>query len=197
MFHVADYNSPLPEIIYLDTGFIYEIYGDNPQNKFTDDCYNFTNRLAANGSIMVVSSLTFHELDHLVLRGIYQKHSRGIGWMELLKQTKEYMSEVAAEINRMTNLLHSNPNIAVIPVNMDEKFTELRRKAMFDYSLDVTDAGHVVTCLQNAVNSYAVIDIDYQNIPNVNIFTPNQNYPRLRNTPKQLIAPPELTETAD
>lgn len=201
VFHIADYNSPLPEMIYLDSGFIYEVYGDNPENKFADDCYNFTNRLAANGSIMIISALAIHELDHVILKGIYKKYARlsrhDIGWLDLYKQTKEHMPEVSAEIERVTKLFRGNPNIVEVPVIMDEQFIAIRRKFMLDFLLDVTDAGHIVSASQNTVNSYAVIDADYQNVSEINIFTPNLNYPRLGTTPRRLILPPELPETGE
>lgn len=198
VFHVADYNSPLPEMIYLDTGFIYEIYGNNPNNKFADDCYNFTNRLTANNSILVISALTFQELDHVVLKGIHKKYaerlSRNIGWERLRKQTDEYTPEVMTEIARITKILRDNPNVVELPVIMDEWYTEMRRRFMLDYSLDSNDAGHLVVALRNSVNTYAIIDGDYKNVSGINIFTPNENYPGLSKTPRYLIPPPESLE---
>lgn len=178
IFHVNDYNSPLPEIMYLDTSFIYEIYGNDPKSVHRDDCYNFSNRLSTNGVIMAVSHLAIEELEHVILRGIYKKKAQGqnTNWDLLLKQTDKYMPEVDLEINRVMELLNGNPSVVECPVTMDNEFATLRRTLISTYALDTRDAGHLIVAHQNSTNCITTIDFDFHRVSGINIYSPNMKY---------------------
>lgn len=194
VFHVCDYNSPLPDIMYLDTSFIYKIYGNDPQSQHKEDCYNFSNRLAANGVIMAVSQFAIEELEHVILKGIYEKRAqeRNTNWILLLKKTTEFMPEVTAELNRVMGLLSNNPNVVECPVTMDTEFGILRRKLITAYALDTRDAGHVISAHQNSSNSIVTIDYDYHRVPDINIFSPNYKYFEVVAKQPNTLIPPSI-----
>jgi len=200
VFHVCDYNSPLPEIMYLDTSFIYKIYGNDPQSRHKEDCYNFSNRLAANGVIMAVSQFAIEELEHVILKGIYEKRAeeRHTNWILLLKKTTEFMPEVNLELKRVLGLLSNNPNIVECPVTMDNEFAKLRRKLITTYALDTRDACHVISAHQNSSNSIVTIDYDFHRVPDINIFSPNEKYFDAAVTQANTLLPPskELSTVA-
>lgn len=198
IFHVEDYNSPLPEIMYIDTSFLYEVYSNDQENKHSIECYNFTNRLAANGTIMVVSHLVMEEMEHVILKGIYRRYAKqlrgNISWTDLYKRTKEYMPEVIDEIKRVKYIINSNPNIVDLPVLIDQDFSDQRTEMMERFYLDSRDAAHIVASFGSTINSFAVNDQDYKTVSGINIYTPNNNYVFSRD--KKLL-PFEATEEND
>ena len=192
VFHVCDYSAPLPEIMYLDTCFIYEIYGNDPDSKHKQDCYNFSNRLVANKVIMAVSHIAIEELEHVIIKGIYEKRAkeRNTNWSSLLKKSSEFMPEVNLELNRVMELLSKNPSVVECPVTMDNEFAILRRGLITTYGMDTRDAGHIICAHQNASNSIATIDYDFHKVPDINIFSSNSKYfDAATNQPNSLLPP--------
>lgn len=191
IFSVEDYNSPLPDIIVMDTNFIYEMYSNDPENTLADECYNFTNRLVANKRIIVINPIITGELEHIVTKGIYRKHAKRLcsdkRWDQLLKETKVYMPEVHTEIDRVLGLLANNPSIVNLPVQMDGDFEARRRELERIAHLNSTDASIVVSALKEDINTFATIDIDYQSVPHINIYTPNPKLLGLNRSAKALI----------
>jgi predicted nucleic acid-binding protein len=199
VFNISNYNTPLPDLIYLDTSFIYEVYGDNPDNKHADDCYNFTNRLVANDKIMVVSHLTYEELEHVITKGIYTKYGNRMSkrWDILKKETDRYMPEVMTEIERVTNVLMNNPNIIDLDVKMDMEFLKTRQGVIKKCSLLSRDASHVVAAHQFSINSIATVDYDFHAVPGFNIFTPNDKYFNLNRPSNSLMPVPKKLITEE
>jgi len=194
-FNIEDYNSPLPPFSYPDANYLYEMYGNNPENKFADACYDYTNRLAANDCIMAVSSITLEELEHVIIKGIYKKYGMQKypeeRWDKLKKETDCYMGEANDEIDRVTEELLNNKIVIDIPVNMDLGFTRMRQAVIRKYSLDSKDASHIVAAYQNKINCILTVDIDFSTVSNFNIFTPNAKYFLNNTSQNTLLSLPE------
>ena len=65
--------SPLPDIVYLDTSFVWEIHNPHADPIRQAECQAFMNRLTQAGVMMVINSWVIQELRHVILVVVYRQ----------------------------------------------------------------------------------------------------------------------------
>ncbi|MBM3238189.1 hypothetical protein FJZ31_18000 [Candidatus Poribacteria bacterium] len=63
--------SSLPEIVYLDTSFVWEIYNPHASPIRQAQCTAFLDRLTQAGILMVINSWVIQELRHVILPNFF------------------------------------------------------------------------------------------------------------------------------
>jgi hypothetical protein len=99
--------SPLPEIVYLDTSFVWGLYNPYADPMRQAECWAFLNRLTQAGVMMVINSWVIEELRHAILVGVYRQEARirRTGWVELFRQDKSLMPTVIQLIQEVEALV--------------------------------------------------------------------------------------------
>lgn len=118
---IFDFNADiLPEIIYMDTSYIRELYGQITNPVRQGQCDAFHRRMQAEQIIMVITSLVLEELRHIILRGIYRPYAAAqqMDWRQLLRTDKSYVPTAIAEIRRIEALLNADPLIIILNADL-------------------------------------------------------------------------------
>ncbi len=86
--------SPLPEIVYLDTSFVWEVNNPSAADAIRQaECRAFIDLLTQARIMMVINSWVLQELRHVILIGVYRKEAqrRQMSWRRLFRQDKSLM----------------------------------------------------------------------------------------------------------
>jgi predicted nucleic acid-binding protein len=152
-FHFV--GSPLPEIVYLGTSFVWEIYNPHASPIRQAECRAFLDRLARAGVMMVINSWVIQELRHVILVGVYrpEARSRQMGWLELFRQNKSFMPTVIQSIQHVEMLVDAQPLIMRLPVQLDLATDAVALGLMRAYNLDAGNAYHIALARAEQVNS--------------------------------------------
>ena len=70
-------SSLLPQMLYLDTSFVWELYDPYADPIRRAECTAFLDRLHKAGVMMVINSFVIQELRHVILMKVYRTESRG------------------------------------------------------------------------------------------------------------------------
>lgn len=165
--------SPLPEIVYLDTSFVWELYDPQANSIRQTECTAFLDRLTQAEILMVINSWVIQELRHVILVGVYRQEaqSRRMGWLELFRQDKSFMPTVIQSIQQVEALVDIQPLIMRLPVQLDLATDAVALDLMRTYNLDAGNAYHIALARAEQVNSFVTLDQDFGQIGNINIFT--------------------------
>jgi predicted nucleic acid-binding protein len=187
---IFDFNAYiLPEIVYIDTSYIRELYGQITNPLRQGQCDAFHRRMQSEQVIMVTTSLVLEELRHIILRGIYRPHAvaQRMDWRQLLRTDKSYVKTAIAEIRRIEALLKADPLIIVLNADLNDTVNYDALQIMEAYGVDSADAYHVALVRQNEINSFVTLDQDFGQIGNINIFTCDTVLLRNRTTATTLL----------
>ncbi|MBC8232425.1 type II toxin-antitoxin system VapC family toxin [bacterium] len=171
---IFDFNADiLPEIIYMDTSYIRELYGQITNPVRQGQCDAFHRRMQVEQIIMIITSLVLEELRHIILRGIYRPYAAAqrMDWRQLLRTDKSYVPTAIAEIRRIEALLNADPLIIILNADLTYSVNDDALQIMEAYGVDSADAYHIALARQNEINSFVTLDQDFGQIGNINIFT--------------------------
>ncbi|QIB27571.1 PIN domain-containing protein [Caloranaerobacter azorensis] len=174
-----------PDIIYLDTSFIYTVYGDENAN-YKRSCDDFFINCVLSKTILTYSGVVLDELKHLIQVNIYDKEAekRGITdehnsngviikrWKKLFDIEPGIMVDVMKEYNRVREILDNN--MILLEYKDDEKFRKLVDYIGLNFGQDSIDAKHIAVALINGINSIATLDEHFVRTDGMNIYGPTK-----------------------
>ena len=163
----------LPEIVYLDTSFVWELYDPQTDPIRQTQCREFFNRLAQAEVIMVINSLVLQELRHVILMAAYriEARSRRMSASQLFRQDKSFMPTVIQSIRQVESVIDANPQITRLPIQLDLVTDEVAISLMETYNLDSADAYHVAIAYANGINSFVTLDRGFGSVDVLNLYT--------------------------
>lgn len=178
-------NIVYPDIIYLDTSFIYTLYGDE-NASYKQSCEDFLINCTLSETILTYSGVVLDELKHLIQVNIYDKEAerRGITdeynsngviikrWKRLFDIEPDIMADVMEEYNRVKGILDNN--MILLEYKDDEKFRKLVDYISLNFGQDSTDAKHIAVALINGINSIATLDEHFVRTDGMNIYGPTK-----------------------
>ena len=166
--------SPLPDIVYLDTSFVWEVNNPDAADAIRQAaCRAFINRLTQARVMMVINSWVIQELRHVVLVGIYRQEARrrGRGWLELFRQDKSFMPTVIQSIHQVEAILDAQPLIMRLPIHLDVTTDAVALDFMAAYHLDAADAYHIAIAQADGINSLVTLDQGFGVVDTLNLYT--------------------------
>ena len=165
--------SPLPEIVYLDVSFVWEVYNPYANPIRQAECKAFLNRLYQAGVMIVINSWVIQELRHVVLVGIYRQEARrrGRGWLELFRQDKSFMPTVIQSIHQVEAVVEAQPLIMRLPVHLERATDAIALDMMAAYHLDAADSYHVAIARAEDINSFVTLDQGFGVVDTLNLYT--------------------------
>lgn len=171
-------NITIPESIYLDTSFIYEIY--HPNSRYNNDCINFMEKaITENNTLFSVSQHVMAELEHILHNNLYEVVK---GYNNLNnKEDINYRKIVDQEYKRISNALYKS-GICFIEPLQDQEYSDLRHAVGTLYGLGSYDSIHVTSMLVSGENSIAAVDGHFTNVPHINSYGPSWGYQNDQNS---------------
>ena len=165
--------SPLPEIVSLDTSFVWELYDPQANPIRQAECRAFLDRLTRAGVMMVINSWVIQELRHVILVGVYRQEALGrrMGWLELFRQDKSFMPTVIQSIQQVEALVDAQPLIMRLPIHLDPMTDTVAIDLMRAYNLDAGDAYHIALGRAERVNSFVTLDQGFGAVDTLNLYT--------------------------
>ena len=165
--------SPLPDIVYLDTSFVWEIHNPHADPIRQAECQAFMNRLTQAGVMMVINSWVIQELRHVILVVVYRQEarSRRTGWLELFRQDKSFMPTVIQSIQQVEALVDAQPLIMRLPIHLDLTTDTVAIDLMRTYNLDAGNAYHIALTRAEQVNSFVTLDQGFGAVDTLNLYT--------------------------
>jgi len=165
--------SPLPDIVYLDTSFVREVYNPHADPIRQAECQAFMNRLTQAGVMMVINSWVIQELRHAILVGVYRQEARirRTGWLELFRQDKSFMPTVIQSIQQVEAVVDAHSLIMRLPIHLDVTTDAVALDFMAAYSLDAADAYHVAIAPADGINSLVTLDQGFGAVDTLNLYT--------------------------
>jgi predicted nucleic acid-binding protein len=165
--------SPLPEIVYLDTSFVWELYDPQANPIRQAQCAAFWARLNQAEVMMVINSWVIQELRHVILVGVYrpETRSRQMGWLELLRHDKSFMPTVIQSIQQIEALVDAQPLIMRLPIHLDLATDTIAIDFMMTYNLDAGNAYHIALARAEQVNSFVTLDQGFGAVDTLNLYT--------------------------
>ena len=165
--------SPLPEIVYLDTSFVWELYDPQANPIRQAECTAFLNRLTQARILMVINSWVIQELRHVILVGVYRQEAlrRQMGWLELFRQDKSFMPTVIQSIQQVEALVDAQPLIMRLPIQLDLATDAVALDLMRAYNLDAGNAYHIALARAEQMNSFVTLDQGFGAVDTLNLYT--------------------------
>ena len=165
--------SPLPEIVYLDTSFVWEIHNPRADPIRRAECQTFMNRLTQARVMMVINSWVIQELRHTILVSVYRPEARSkrTGWLELFRRDKSFMPTVIQSIQEVEALVDVQPLVMRLPIHLDTMTDAVALELMTVYDLDAADAYHVAIAHADGINSFVTLDQGFGVVDTLNIYT--------------------------
>jgi len=165
--------SPLPEIVYVDTSFVWEVYNPYADARRQAECRTFLNRLYQAGVMIVLNSWVIQELRHVILAVVYRQEARrrGIDWLELFRQDKSFMPTVIQSIQQVEAILDAQPLIMCLPIHLDRTTDAVALDFMAAYNLDAADAYHLAIARADGINSFVTLDQGFGVVDTINLYT--------------------------
>jgi predicted nucleic acid-binding protein len=165
--------SPLPDIVYLDTSFVWEVHNPHADPIRQAECQAFMNRLTQAGVMMVINSWVIQELRHVILVVVYRQEARirRTGWLELFRQDKSLMPTVIQSIQQIEALLNARPLIMRLPIHLDVTTDAVALDLMTAYNLDAADAYHVAIARADGLNAFVTLDQGFGVVDTLNLYT--------------------------
>ena len=163
--------SSLPEIVYLDTSFVWEIYNPHADAIRQAECTVFLDRLYQAEVMMVINSFVIQELRHAILVSIYRQEarSRRMGWPELFRQDKTSIPAVIQSVQQVEVLVDAIPLMMRLPIHLDVTTDAAALDCMETYNLDSADAYHVAIARADEINS--LVTLDQGAVDTLNLYT--------------------------
>jgi len=152
--------SPLPDIVYLDTSFVREVYNPQADPIRQAACRAFFARLTQAEVIMVINSWVIQELRHVILMGVYRAEARGrrMSAGQLFRQDKSFMPTVIQSIQQVESVIDADPQIVRLPTHLDLTTDAVALDLMETYNLDAADAYHIAIARTDGINSFVTLD---------------------------------------
>jgi len=113
--------SPLPDIVYLDTSFVWEVNNPDASDAIRQAaCRAFINRLTQARVMMVINPWVIQELRHVILIGVYRKEAqrRQMSWGRLFRQDKSLMPTVIQLIQQVEAVVDAHSLIVRLPIHL-------------------------------------------------------------------------------
>lgn len=165
--------SPLPDIVYLDTSFVWEIHNPHADPIRQAQCAAFGARLNQAEVMMVINSWVIQELRHVILVGVYRQEARRrqMGWLELFRQDKSFMPTVIQSIQQVEAIVDAHPLFMRLPIHLDLMTDAVAIDLMKAYNLDAGDAYHIALARAEQVNSFVTLDGGFGVVDTLNLYT--------------------------
>jgi len=165
--------SPLPDIVYLDTSFVWEAYNPYADAIRRSECQAFMNRLTQASVMMVINPWGLQELRHVILMVVYRQEARRrrIGWRELFRQDKSFMPTVIQFIQQVEADIDAQPLIIRLPIHLNMTTDAVALDSMDAYHLDAADAYHVAIARADGINSFVTLDQGFGAVDTLNLYT--------------------------
>ncbi|MBC8228685.1 type II toxin-antitoxin system VapC family toxin [bacterium] len=181
--------SPLPEIVYLDTSFVWELYDPQANPIRQTECTAFLARLTQAEIMMVINSWVIQELRHIILAGVYRQEaqSKRMGWLELYRQDKSFMPTVIQSIQQVEALVDAQPLIMRLPIHLDLTIDAVAINLMRAYNLDSGNAYHIALAGAEQVNSFVTLDQGFGFVDALNIYTCHPGLLQAQTTATEII----------
>jgi len=167
------FGSPLPDIVYLDTSFVWEIHNPHADAIKQAECIAFLERLYQAGVMMVVNPWVIQELRHVILAAVYYEEAqrRRMSWRALFRRDKSYMPIVIQSIQQVEVLVDALPLLMHLPIHLDETTDAVALDLMAAYNLDAADAYHVAIARADGINSFVTLDQGFGVVDTLNLYT--------------------------
>ena len=165
--------SPLPDIVYLDTSFVWEIYNPRADPIRRAECTACLDRLYQAGVMMIINSWVIQELRHAILVSVYRPEARirRTGWLELFRRDKNLMPTVIQSIQQIEALVDALPHLMRLPIQLGSATDAVALELMAAYDLDSADAYHVAIAQADGINSFVTLDQGFGVIDTLNLYT--------------------------
>ncbi len=111
---IFEFESELPEILYLDSSFIINFSIDG--SKYFEDCVAFSKKLVDNKATMITSSLTLDEIWYVFIR-VTLSEKFGKSWRTELEEEPETLDKVIPILKRATTDLLMIQNLIIVEIN--------------------------------------------------------------------------------
>ncbi|MCH8292951.1 type II toxin-antitoxin system VapC family toxin [Candidatus Poribacteria bacterium] len=165
--------SPLADIVYLDTSFVWELYNPHADPIRQAKCIAFLDRLHQAEVMIVINSWVTQELRHVILAGVYYEEAqrRRMSWRQLFRQDKSLMPTVIQSIQQVEVLIDALPLIIRLPTHLDLTTDAVALDLMETYNLDAADAYHIAISRADGINSFVTLDQGFGVVGQINLYT--------------------------
>ena len=166
---VKSFDVAPPSLAYGDTSFFVALLEENEQ--FHDECMDFSAKLEAAKSIVVLSALGLDEIWYALLRihGAADYGERE--WFRKLKDDKNALVNYVPLLEQAVSVIETLPYLLFIDVTIEQTLAGM--ELMRTYGLFPRDAVHVSIARSSGIFSIITTNRDYAKLTDFNVYTCN------------------------